>query len=250
MIREVPTTGAPSIVAPKFNCDNQLGDIPAPLPNTAFACGIFGSAGSGKTSLLMSLLTARKPNRVYRGVFEDAYFVIPPHSRASLATSLFKDHPEDKIYDDLDAPTLTEILEKAKAAAEDGYNTLIVIDDHTASLKDKEVEKLLRRIIFNRRHYHISLFILAQTYNSVPLALRKTLSHFFAFRPVNKKEIESIFSELVFQPKSIADEILRYTFKQKRDFLFGNATTGELYRNFSKLILTDGHSDAESDPEH
>jgi hypothetical protein len=239
MIKEVPVEGAPHIVAPKFKCDTQLGDIPAPLPSTAFAMGIFGSAGSGKTSFLMSLLTARRPNRVYRGTFEDVYFIMPPHSRASLASTIFEDHPENKVFDELTTDTLTEILSRCKEAAEDGFNSLIVIDDCTADLKNKDVEKLLRKIIFNRRHYHISLFVLAQTYNSVPLALRKTLSHFVCFKPPNKKEIESIFTELVFQPKQVADEIVKYVFDEPRVFLFGSATDGKLYKRFNLLEIND-----------
>jgi hypothetical protein len=237
MITEVQIEGSPKVIAPKFHCDNELGNIPEPLPNKAFAAAIVGNAGSGKTSLLMSLLTARQPNRVYRGVFEDVYFVIPPHSRASLASTIFEDHPPEKIFDDLTPEVLTTILSRCQEAAEEDCNSLIVIDDCTVSIKDKEVEKLLRRIIFNRRHYHISMFILSQTYNSIPLSLRKTLSHFFAFKPANRKEIENIFSELIFQPKSVADEILEYTYKNKRDFLFGDASTGKLYRNFNLLKI-------------
>ena len=239
MITEVPVEGAPRIIAPKFNCDSQLGDIPAPLPNTAFAMGIFGSAGSGKTSFLMSLLTARRPNRVYKGAFEDVYFIIPPHSRASLASTIFEDHPEDKIFDELNVKSLDEIMIRCKETAEDGFNSLIVIDDCTADLKNKDVEKQLRKIIFNRRHYHISLFVLAQTYNSVPLALRKTLSHFVCFKPPNKKEIESIFTELVFQPKHIADAIVRYVYDEPRAFLYGCATDGKLYKRFNLLEIND-----------
>ena len=204
MITEKAIEGSPKIIAPKFKCDNALGDeIPAPLPCMNFAMGIFGNAGSGKTSFLMSLLTSRRPNKVYRGVFDHVYFIMPPHSRASLASSLFDDHPPEKVYDDLDEEVLEEILEKAKetASSEESGNSLIIIDDCTANLKDKAVEKLLRKIIFNRRHYHISLIVLAQSYNQVPLALRKTLSNFICFRPANKKEVESIFTELVFQPK-------------------------------------------------
>lgn len=240
MITEKPIKGSPKIIAPKFHCDNALGDIPAPLPCTNFAMGIFGIPGSGKTSALISMLTARKPNKVYRGVFENVFFIMPPHSRASLANTIFEDHPEEKVYDDLTEEVLHEILEKSKEDADEGCNSLIIIDDCTANLKDKSVEKLLRKIIFNRRHYHISIIILAQNYNSMPLALRKTLSHFICFRPANKKEIESIFSELVFKPKSVADEIIAYVFKEKRDFLYGDASTGKLYRNFSLLEIEDG----------
>lgn len=238
MITEVKVEGAPKVIPPKFHCDNELGEsIPEPLPNRAFALGIFGQPGSGKSSMLVSLLTAKRPNRVYRGVFTDVHMVCPPHSRASLANTLYEDHPPDKVHDDLTADVLTAILDRCKATAEEGENSLIVIDDCAVALKEKEVEKLLRKLIFNRRHYHTSLIIVSQTYNSMPLSLRKTLSHFIAFKPANRKEIANIFEELIFQPKSVADEILEYTYQGKRDFLYGDSMTGKLYRNFNLLKL-------------
>ena len=239
MITEKIITGSPKIIAPKFNCDNALGEIPAPLPCTSFAMCITGNAGSGKTSLLMSLLCARRPNKVYRGVFDHIYFIMPPQSRASLATTLFDDHPPEKVFDELTAENLHNILKKCQESAEADENSLLIIDDCTADLKNKEVEKLLRLMIFNRRHNHQSLIILSQNYNQIPLALRKTFSNFICFKPANKKEMESVFSELVFQPKSVADEIMNYVFKEKRDFLFGDAVNGKLYRNFHLLEIVD-----------
>jgi hypothetical protein len=99
---------------------------------------------------------------------------------------------------------------------------------------------------FNRRHLHLSIFLLSQNYNQIPLSIRKTFSHFTMFKSPNKKEFANIFEELIYQPKQIADEIIRYVFKDKRDTLFGAVTTGQLYRNFSRLKIN--AEDAESEP--
>jgi hypothetical protein len=56
------------------------------------------------------------------------------------------------------------------------------------------------------------------------------------FKSPNLKEFESVFSELLFKTKSVADEIIRKVFKDKRDFLFGNCVTGQLFRNFNVML--------------
>ena len=246
MITEEQLESAPKIIAPKFLCDYSLGEIPDPLPCGSFFWSIIGAPGSGKSSYLISLLSARRPNRAYRGVFEDVYFMVPPASQASVGTSLFLDHPPEKIYPELTGATLGDVMSKVEASAEEGYSSLLVIDDMTASLKDKEVEKLLRKMAFNRRHLHLSIFLLSQNYNQIPLSIRKTFSHFTMFKSPNKKEFSNIFEELIYQPKQIADEIVRYVFKDKRDTLYGVVTTGQLYRNFSRLKIN-AEADAEPD---
>ena len=244
---------APQIVAPKMSCDYSLGDeIPDPLPRGSFFWSVVGAPGKGKSSYLVSLLTARKPNRAYLKVFHEIFFVVPPASQASMGSSLYKNHDPSKIYPELTGKALGEIAGRVEAAAEEGYSSLLVLDDVTSSLKDKEVEKLLRKLAFNRRHLHLSIFLLSQNYNQIPLSIRKTFSHFTMFKTANKKEYLNIFEELIFQPKDVADAITRYVFQKPRDTLFGDVANGHLYRNFSLLKINDESEDnleSESDGE-
>jgi len=57
------------------------------------------------------------------------------------------------------------------------------------------------------------------------------------FKSPNKKEFENIFQELIYQPREVADAIVRYVFKDKRDTLFGDVASGKLYRNFNILHI-------------
>ena len=226
------------VVAPSFGCDTSLGeDIPDPCPRGHFFWGIFGSAGRGKTSHLLSLLTARAPNKVYRKVFHNAFWIMPPASRASIKGDIFQKHDPAKVFDDLTAETLQHIKETCKEEAKEGYNSLIVIDDCASSLKDKAVDKLLREIVFLRRHWRCSIYILSQSYSQLPLSIRKNLSHFSVFSPSNKREVASIFEELIFLDKKTAEALIRYVFKTRYDFLFGNTLTGKFCRNFNEIHI-------------
>ncbi len=80
------------------------------------------------------------------------------------------------MHDELTYGVLDNILESVKEDAREKYNSLFLLDDVTASLKNKELETLLKRTIYNRRHYRLSTMILVHSYNAMPLLIRK--NHF------------------------------------------------------------------------
>ncbi len=53
----------------------------------------------------------------------------------------------------------------------------LIMDDVTASLKFVEIQLLLKKIILNRRYYRLSITCLVQSYNAMPLAIRKMIGH-------------------------------------------------------------------------
>jgi adenosyl cobinamide kinase/adenosyl cobinamide phosphate guanylyltransferase len=225
------------IKPPTMNCDKPISDtILPPLPTTHSAFGIIGSAGSGKSSWAISLLTNKK---AYKKVFENVFFIIPPHSRASVSNKIFEKHDQEKIYDELTPEILEEIKAKVEDESEGGFNSLLVIDDCTVHLKNKSNEMLLKNLIYNRRHLKLTIWLLAQSYTQIPLGVRKCLSHLVLFKPKNKKEYSSIFEELIFLPREQGDEIIKYIYQRQHDFMYSNIGTNELYRNFNKLTLTD-----------
>ncbi len=73
-----------------------------------------------------------------------------------------------------------------------------------------------------------------QIYIAMPLLdLRKTLSHFFMFKPQNKKEAESVWEELLNMSKRTGEGLLRFVFQDPHDFLMGVTSVGSVYRNFN-----------------
>ena len=73
------------------------------------------------------------------------------------------------MHDELTWSVLDGILESVKEDAEEKYNSLLILDDVTVSLKDKGLQQLLKQTIFNRRHYRLSIMILVQSYNYADL---------------------------------------------------------------------------------
>ncbi len=217
-------------------CDNDLGDIPRPLPKQNFAMCIIGAAGTGKTSFLISLLNQRKP-KIYKKVFENIFLVVPAPSLVSIKSNIFRNHSPDKIFNELNPDTLITIRDQVIEEAKEGFNSLIIIDDQTVHLKKKENEVLLKDLIYNRRHYHVSIMLLVQSWTQIPLSVRKAFTVGCLFKPKNKKEMESVFEEVLFQPKHTIDEISKYVFKKPHDFLFFDVGTGDMHRNFNKLHI-------------
>ena len=235
MVAEV-TKSSLKIVPTQMKCDTSLGDIPEPCPCSHFFWGIFGSPGAGKTNYLASLLTQKGSNRVYRRVWHNIFFIVPTNSQASLTNGMFQEHDPNKIFNELNEKTLEHIKSFVESEALEGFNSCLVIDDQTSFLKDAKNERLLKYLIYNRRHLRLSIFILSQSYNQLSLSIRKALAFFtLVGKPANKKEYHSIFEELIYLPKETADEVMRYVFQNKYDSLMGNTLTGQLYRNFNLL---------------
>ena len=67
------------------------------------------------------------------------------------------------MHDELTYEVLDDILESVKEDAEERYNSRLILDDVTATLKNKELQTLLIRTIYNRRHYRLSIMILVQS---------------------------------------------------------------------------------------
>ena len=120
------------------------------------------------------------------------------------------------------------------------HNNCIIFDDMTAYLKDYHVEKLLKELVFNRRHLRTSIFFLCQTYISVPKDLRKLFSNLFIFR-VNKNELKLIFEEQIEDKTKVnlISEITKLVFDRPFQFLFINTDTQRFFKNFDELLFKD-----------
>ncbi len=66
---------------------------------------------------------------------------MPPSSARSLKKNIFEDH--DKMFDDLDVSTLDTILDQTRESTKKKLNSLVIIDDFGAALKDNKIQRQL-----------------------------------------------------------------------------------------------------------
>jgi hypothetical protein len=155
-------------------CDRKIHEhIISPLPNQPYFLAIIGSADTDKTGMLISMLSNK---HAHRRAFHAVHVVMPQHIIARMKNNIVRRH--DKMHTELNLPTLDRVREAVKAATEKGKNSLVVVGDVTTALKDADIERALRDLIYNRPHYQVSIMLLVQSYNVVALSIRKTLLHF------------------------------------------------------------------------
>jgi len=227
---------------PEFTCDNSpLGehlnkyDMLKHLNCFGFT-GIIGKPGSGKTSFLISTLTGKGDKKIFRKVFDNVLLVMPSSSRNSLKKNPFKNHSEEKMWDDLDYTVIQTIYDKLLQSSEEKETTLLILDDVGASLKNKEIQTLLRKIIYNRRHLKVHIFILLQSFISIPKEVRKLFTNVITFKP-SKVEFQNLFDELFETKKEMADAIMRFTYDKPHTYLFMNVESQRLYKNFDEILF-------------
>ncbi|MEI6423994.1 MAG: ATPase/DNA packaging protein [Lentisphaerota bacterium] len=190
---------------------------------------MIGKPQSGKTSTLVSWFSSKL---LLKKVYHTIYLFQPSHSTASLKENIFEDLPNK--YDELTYETLNDCLEKIKND-DSKFCSCIIIDDMTASLKDGDVKKLLKQLIYNRRHLRTSLFFLCQTYLSIERDIRKLFSNIFIFK-VSIQELNLIFEEHVEIPKDYITIIRKFVFDKPYNFLFMNIDSGRLFKNFDEIL--------------
>tara|TARA_R110001592_G_scaffold162044_2_gene394983 strand:- start:604 stop:1173 length:570 start_codon:yes stop_codon:yes gene_type:complete len=152
----------------------------------------------------------------------DKIFVFSP-SLLTLKDNPFEDLPEDQMDTELTEENLTQALENIK---ESGEKCLFILDDVVNDMKKSTaLQNLLSKMLMNRRHLagaggSCSFIITTQVYNKIPAPIRKTASHIIIFHTKNKKELDTIFDELIIIPQKDFYEILKYCFDKKNHFLY------------------------------
>ena len=229
----------------EFNCDfNPIGvhlnkyDMLKHFNQYSFDVFI-AKPGSGKTSLLVSFLTGKGKNKIYKKSFNNVIVIMPTSSRNSMVKNPFKNHHDDKMYDELSFDVINDIYDKLLNASSENENTLLIMDDVGASLKNLDIQKKLKTIIYNRRHLKTKIIMLCQSFQSMPREIRKLISNITMFKP-SKVEFEKLFEEMFETKKDVAFELLKF-YKQKHDYLMLNVDSQRIYKNFDEIIIDENN---------
>tara|TARA_R110000796_G_scaffold169386_1_gene286238 strand:- start:263 stop:712 length:450 start_codon:yes stop_codon:yes gene_type:complete len=126
------------------------------------------------------------------------------------------------MFEELSIPDLENTLVNIK---DSGEKILFIMDDVVNDLKKADTQTLVSRMLMNRRHLagaggSCSFIITTQVYNKIPAPIRKTASHIILYQTKNKKEIETIYDELIIIDKKDWFNILNYCFDKKNNFIY------------------------------
>ena len=244
-IREEKINGL-EVKKTSFSVDKKDASIPKPLPRTYnHFLLITAKPRQGKTTLMFSLLTFRKSP--YYRKFDKVYVFSP-----SLATSKedrLKSIPKERKFTTLNEENLQKVYDEIEGQ---GERVLLLMDDVVNDItKNSGVLPLLNKMMMNRRHIcgraddgdscGISCWLTSQVFNKIPRPVRASASHHIIFKTSNKKELNTIFDELILLEKPHFDQMLKYVYDKPFNFLFINSDESfdKMYhKNFNRLKIS------------
>ena len=222
--------------------------LPKPLPRPS-PCRILviGSCASGKTNLIMNLITRFWLDNDGDSIFDEIY-VFAPSILQDKSFSPLKDF-EDIVYanNSLDTELIREIISR-----EDDVRKLVYIDDFANSPQIQG--EILHDLFFISRHSNTSVIFSSQYYYKVPIPIRCNASHLILFKPQSKKEMGLIRAELqtIDFPDKSFDEAYKMATKEKYSFLYiDRFTEGKptFYINFDTKIEPNNDDEEDDDEE-
>jgi hypothetical protein len=219
----------------KEKMDIYIPDIPDGLSRrNGMIYVLTGSGGSGKTSLLLNLFKSRQ---LYRNKFHTIYYICPTASFCSVEKHPFEKH--DKVYHELTIELLNTILNYCTSVKEMGdvEYTCVIIDDFADTLKNKDIQFFLNKMLIKARHLHCSFIFTLQSYLYFPKMLRKQITYTTIFKTNNAEEWAIISKELLFMNKDDSLTLFDYVFNEPYNHLDIDARENKLYKNFEYLQI-------------
>lgn len=210
-----------------------------------FPCSIMisGRSGSGKTNLMINLLTRKE---FYGNYF---HYVIVYSPTANKYDDLYTklNLPDENFIEDFGAEELQKLINARKKLIDDkgiewvGKNSrcLIILDDIIANRNFLESNVALTLFAL-LRHYLCSIIVMMQSYNKLPRSLRLNCNGLFVF-PASQSEIEVLLDEIT--PAGIKkrdfEKVITYCTDEPYSFLYINnhAEKGKnIRKNLDEII--------------
>jgi thymidine kinase len=229
----------PNLKPVKMLCDDIIDQKIMRFPMTADLFSktsfniILGKMGQGKTTLITNLVKT-----VFKKCFEHIIIFIPAGSRRSIENDIYgKNLPSADLYDTLTEENLDEVIEKIEEASEEGENTLLIIDDFQAALKDPNVLIRLQKIATRMRHMRTTIFILQQNFQKMAKFMRELVSNVITFN-TGKSQLTKLFEETVQIDKDKFQALTDIAFRDKNDWIAINVNGARnIYRGFDRIVF-------------
>jgi hypothetical protein len=213
------------------------------LPRHPCSFMFSGRSGSGKSNALISILTRKN-------MLKDYFHTIIVYSPTAGSTDDLYAHlklPKENFVEDFSKESLEELINcRKKLIAKKGIEwvgknsrVLIILDDVIASTEFLNSPAAL--VIFSLlRHYHVSVFVLMQSYRKLPRSLRINCNALAVF-PASQSEIEVLLEEVTpaGMRKREFEQVIDYATKEQHSFLYINnhAKRGNnIRKNLNEII--------------
>ncbi len=197
---------------------------------------------SGKSNLLQNLF---KNNKMLKKCFHHIFYVCP--SSSSLKDDIFNKLPDNQRFLELNKETLGTIKNMCESYEKD-EKACIVLDDVASALKNVELLKDFQRLIFNRRHIGggVSVIVISQVYNVLPLQLRKMVNNLIILNP-RMKEFNLMNDEYFNLDHKNVKKIKEFFFDAKYNFMMYCPDENTYYKNFNKVIVDEDYSEEDGE---
>ena len=196
------------------------------LPRFPFSMLISGRSGSGKTNLMMNLMTRKE---FYKNYF---HYIMVFSPTAGEFDDMYKqlELPDENIRNEFNKEDLDELIEnrkeliKKKGIEYVGKNSrvLLILDDVIADRNFLMSPQSLKMFAL-LRHYLCSVIVMTQSYNKIPRALRINCNGTMIF-PSSQSEVEVLIDEIT--PPNIKkrdfEKVIDYATSGQYDFLYIN----------------------------
>jgi GTPase SAR1 family protein len=190
---------------------------------------MLGKPRSGKTSLLYSFF---KSKEIFGKTFDKVFIIQPEQSRASMKDPLFDKLPDDQRFNELNIENLNAVEGSLSE-----HNNILILDDVGAYLKDADNCKKLKELVYNRRHKHLTILFLCQSWISVPKDIRKLFSNIFLFK-CSKKEMETLWDEVIELNKDYMLPMMRKVYDEPYKFMFIDTDTQQFFDGWDEIIIS------------
>lgn len=213
------------------------------LPKFPFSMMISGSSGSGKTNLLMNIMTRED---LYGAFF---HYIIVFSPTAGSTDDMYKAMklPKENFIHEMKSEYITNLIARRKELIENkgipwvskNARMCLILDDIIAERSFLESPDALKMFSM-LRHYLCSIIVLVQSYNKLPRALRLQSRAVMVF-PAQQSEIEVLIDEIT--PAGITkkafEQVIYDATSERYQFLYINrdAKPGEQIRkNLDEII--------------
>lgn len=223
--------------------DKQVIVSEEPIPPTNWVWCIVGKKGTGKSTLVYSLLDSKLRNKYDMILLCSQTYRNDMYSKDILRDLVEELEPANQVFDDIDDEIAGEIISKLQKtndrAREKGKKArnLLILDDCLSSLPRNKNKSNINKFWVNHRHYNLDCVIISQKYNALPTLLRQNTSIISLFGSNNKKDVEAILNDLDIDPQLFKD-LYHFAVDNPNSFLHINLTGSEpiFYKKFDKII--------------